>query len=205
MPTSLPDRFVLRAATSDDVLAISSGALRHAVFVEHHYTVREGGLRAEKGGMFCTEIFGPLDGKLEEDARKDRFGHIELAVPMQHAWFGTPLRHLAVLPPGYRPFQRTPEGGLVPHDLTDLYGRIIALNARLKRYLELGAPQKIIANDENEMRKDLARLFDNEGCGDEMYVSSSRALRGLAAHLGTEDREELGALLVAIGAVAVAA
>jgi DNA-directed RNA polymerase beta' subunit len=199
--TRLPDRFVLRTATSDDVLAASSGVLRNATFVEDHYRGGEGGLRPEKGGLFCTQIFGRLDGSLEDDRRCDRFGHIELAKTMRHPWFETPLRHLAVLPPGYRRFQRTPEGGLAEHELTELYGRLIAINARLKRLVELGAPPPVVANDENEVRKDLARLFDNEGCGDEMFVANGRPLRGLAAHLETDDRDELGALLLAIGVV----
>src|SRR5262249_41520899 len=128
---TLPDRFVLHVATSNDVLAVSSGALRHAVFVEDHYTHHNSGLRPEKGGLYCPEIFGPVDGPLEDDRRRDQFGHIELATTMRHPSFGSPLRHIAVLPPGYRRFQRTPEGGLVDHDLKSLYGRLIAINARL--------------------------------------------------------------------------
>ncbi len=202
MPNLLPNRFVLRPTTTEDIHAVSSGPLRHAVFVQDHYAIRRAALRPVKGGMFCTEIFGQLDDSLELDRRTHRFGHIELAVPLRHPWFDVPVRHVAVLPPGYRPFRRTPEGALGMHDLSELYGRLIEINAQLKRLLELGAPAELLERNEGELAKDLARLIDNEGCGHDMFVADARPLRGLAAHLNTEDPEALGAVLFAIGVVA---
>jgi len=202
---SLPESFTLAPATAEDVLAVSSGVLRKAVFVEDHYSMRDGALRPARGGLFCEDIFGALDGSLESDRRVDRFGRVPLAIPMNHPWFDVPVKELAVLPPGYRPFVRTPEGELRPHDLTTLYGRLIAINARLIRMIELGAPEHVVQGDKKELALDLARLFDNEGCGEDTLMQSGHPPKGLASKLGTKDEHELAALLLCLGIKAVKA
>jgi DNA-directed RNA polymerase beta' subunit len=100
---------------------------------------------------------------------------------------------------------RTPEGETRPHDLTTLYGRLIALNARLARLVELGAPEQVWMADKAELAKDVARLFDNEGCGEDALLESGHPPKGLAAGLGTNDAQKLAAILMCLGIKAVKA
>jgi DNA-directed RNA polymerase beta' subunit len=195
-----PSKFVLRPAKPDEILTASSGALRNSGFVDYEW--KSGSIRPVPRGLYCPEIFGPLEGTLEADDRRERFGHIELMMTLNHPWFGTPFRYVPVVPPGYRRFGVTPEGVPCEHDLARLYGGLLAANAILQNLMKLGAPPDVLKPERNRLVTELARLMDNEACGEGVYQEDGRAPRGLAAHLVTDDPVALPVWLFAIGLVA---
>lgn len=88
-------------APTDCVVAGSSGRVDNPLA----YDTRT--FRAEPGGLFSTEVFGPIpwegEPRVTEDARSDRWGHIELPVTVPHPDDPTvPLAHVPVTPPAHR-------------------------------------------------------------------------------------------------------
>jgi DNA-directed RNA polymerase beta' subunit len=74
------------------------------------------------------------------------------------------LHAIPVLPPYLRPIRRLGEDGWVSADLNDLYRRVINRGFRLRRLLELAAPDVIVANEHKFMAQAIHMLFENEDC-----------------------------------------
>ena len=68
---------------------------------------------------------------------------------------------LPVLPPDLRPMVQLDGGRFATSDLNDLYRRVINRNNRLKRLLELGAPEIIIRNEKRMLQEAVDSLIDN--------------------------------------------
>jgi DNA-directed RNA polymerase subunit beta' len=68
---------------------------------------------------------------------------------------------LPVLPPDLRPIIQLPGGRFATSDLNDLYRRVINRNNRLKRLIELGAPQVILRNERRMLQESVDALLDN--------------------------------------------
>ena len=66
-----------------------------------------------------------------------------------------------VIPPDLRPMVQLDGGRFATSDLNDLYRRVINRNNRLKRLLDLGAPEIIVNNEKRMLQEAVDALFDN--------------------------------------------
>ena len=71
------------------------------------------------------------------------------------------LEAVPVIPPELRPMVQLDGGRFATSDLNDLYRRVINRNNRLKRLLDLGAPEIIVNNEKRMLQEAVDALFDN--------------------------------------------
>ncbi|WP_343190501.1 DNA-directed RNA polymerase subunit beta' [Buchnera aphidicola (Mollitrichosiphum nigrofasciatum)] len=90
------------------------------------------------------------------------------------------LTTLPVLPPDLRPLVPLDGGRFATSDLNDLYRRVINRNNRLKRLLELTAPDIIIRNEKRMLQESVDALLDNGRRGKAIIGSNKRPLKSLA-------------------------
>jgi len=90
------------------------------------------------------------------------------------------LTVLPVIPPDLRPLVPLDGGRFATSDLNDLYRRVINRNNRLKRLLELNAPEIIIRNEKRMLQESVDCLFDNGRRGRAVTGSNKRPLRSLS-------------------------
>ncbi len=90
------------------------------------------------------------------------------------------LAVLPVLPPELRPLVPLDGGRFATSDLNDLYRRVINRNNRLKRLLELKAPEIIVRNEKRMLQEAVDSLLDNGRRGKAMTGANKRALKSLA-------------------------
>ncbi len=90
------------------------------------------------------------------------------------------LQVLPVLPPDLRPLVPLDGGRFATSDLNDLYRRVINRNSRLKRLLELKAPEIIARNEKRMLQEAVDSLLDNGRRGKAMTGANKRALKSLA-------------------------
>lgn len=87
---------------------------------------------------------------------------------------------LPVIPPDLRPMVQLEGGRFATSDLNDLYRRVINRNNRLKRLLELGAPEIIIRNEKRMLQEAVDALIDNGRRGRTVTGPGNRALKSLS-------------------------
>ncbi len=87
---------------------------------------------------------------------------------------------LPVLPPDLRPLVPLDGGRFATSDLNDLYRRVINRNNRLKRLLELKAPEIIVRNEKRMLQEAVDALLDNGRRGKAMTGANKRPLKSLA-------------------------
>lgn len=90
------------------------------------------------------------------------------------------LTILPVLPPELRPMVQLDGGRFATSDLNDLYRRVINRNNRLKRLLELGAPDVIVRNEKRMLQEAVDSLIDNGRRGRAVSRSGKRKLKSLS-------------------------
>jgi len=90
------------------------------------------------------------------------------------------LEVLPVLPPELRPLVPLDGGRFATSDLNDLYRRVINRNNRLKRLLELKAPEIIVRNEKRMLQESVDSLLDNGRRGKAMTGANKRPLKSLA-------------------------
>ena len=90
------------------------------------------------------------------------------------------LRALPVLPPDLRPLVPLDGGRFATSDLNDLYRRVINRNNRLRRLLELNAPDIIVRNEKRMLQEAVDALLDNGRRGRAITGSNKRPLKSLA-------------------------
>mgnify|MGYP000515679403 FL=1 len=90
------------------------------------------------------------------------------------------LTVLPVLPPDLRPLVPLEGGRFATSDLNDLYRRVINRNNRLKRLLELKAPEIIVRNEKRMLQESVDALFDNGRRGRAITGTNKRPLKSLA-------------------------
>src|SRR3954463_1832615 len=90
------------------------------------------------------------------------------------------LSVLPVIPPDLRPMVQLDGGRFATSDLNDLYRRVINRNNRLKRLLELGAPEIIIRNEKRMLQEAVDALFDNGRRGRPVTGPGNRPLKSLS-------------------------
>ena len=86
---------------------------------------------------------------------------------------------IPVIPPDLRPLVLLDSGNFATSDLNDLYRRIINRNNRLKKLVDLNAPEVIIRNEKRMLQQSVDALFDNGRCKRPVMGTSNRALKSL--------------------------
>ena len=90
------------------------------------------------------------------------------------------LTKIPVIPPDLRPMVQLDGGRFATSDLNDLYRRVINRNTRLKRLLELGAPDVIVANEKRMLQESVDALFDNGRRGRPVAGPGNRPLKSIS-------------------------
>ncbi|MFM8873737.1 MAG: DNA-directed RNA polymerase subunit beta', partial [Phycisphaerales bacterium] len=86
---------------------------------------------------------------------------------------------IPVIPPDLRPLVMLESGNFATSDLNDLYRRIINRNNRLKKLMDLNAPEVIIRNEKRMLQQAVDALFDNGRCRRPVLGSSNRPLKSI--------------------------
>ncbi|MFC2778123.1 MAG: DNA-directed RNA polymerase subunit beta', partial [Pauljensenia sp.] len=90
------------------------------------------------------------------------------------------LTKIPVIPPDLRPMVQLDGGRFATSDLNDLYRRVINRNTRLKRLLELGAPEIIVNNEKRMLQESVDALFDNGRRGRPVAGPGNRPLKSIS-------------------------
>ncbi|MBE5745696.1 MAG: DNA-directed RNA polymerase subunit beta' [Clostridiales bacterium] len=103
---------------------------------------------------------------------------------------------IPVIPPDLRPMVQLDGGRFATNDLNDLYRRVIQRNARLKKLLEIGAPDVIVRNEKRMLQESVDALFDNGKRGKPVVGGSkNRELKSITSSLkGKQGRFRLNLL-----------
>jgi len=86
---------------------------------------------------------------------------------------------IPVIPPELRPLIMLDSGNFATSDLNDLYRRLINRNSRLKKLLDMNAPDVIIKNEKRMLQQSVDALFDNSRCRRPVIGTGSRPLKSL--------------------------
>ncbi|HIP61401.1 MAG TPA: DNA-directed RNA polymerase subunit beta', partial [Sulfurovum sp.] len=154
------------------------------------------GFDARMGGEIVQELLGELDlvgmlGQLKEDMgatkseakRKTiikRLKVIEAFLNSGNRPEWMMLEHLPVLPPDLRPLVSLDGGKFAVSDVNDLYRRVINRNQRLKRLVELDAPEIIVRNEKRMLQEAVDALFDNGRRSNAVKGANKRPLKSLS-------------------------
>ena len=155
----------------------------------------EGSFRAGMGAEAVRELLNELDlVKLSLDLRvdlaetgskqkrKDFTNRLKIVESIRDSdnkpeWMV--LDVIPVIPPDLRPLVLLDSGNFATSDLNDLYRRIINRNNRLRKLVDLNAPEVIIRNEKRMLQQSVDALFDNNRCKRPVLGSSNRPLKSL--------------------------
>jgi DNA-directed RNA polymerase subunit beta' len=155
-------------------------------------------IEALLAGLDLAQMAGKLRGRLDElgssrgEERKKlvrRLSVVEalLRSPNRPEWMV--LHRIPVIPPDLRPVVLLPSGNYAASDLNDLYRRVLQRNIRLKKLVDLRAPEVILRNERRLLQQAVDALFDNSRTTTPVEGTSRRPLRSLADMLkGKEGR-----------------
>jgi len=153
-------------------------------------------LDARMGGEVVQELLADLDlvemfNQLKEDIqatkseakRKTIVKRLKVIEAFLHSgnrpeWMM--LTQLPVLPPDLRPLVSLDGGKFAVSDVNDLYRRVINRNQRLKRLVELDAPEIIVRNEKRMLQEAVDALFDNGRRGNAVKGANKRPLKSLS-------------------------
>jgi len=156
----------------------------------------ESGFAARMGGEVAKDLLNDIDlvelfSQLKEDIEKTnseakrktiikRLKVIEsfLNSGNNPAWMM--LEQLPVLPPDLRPLVSLDGGKFAVSDVNDLYRRVINRNQRLKRLIELDAPEIIVRNEKRMLQESVDALFDNGRRANAVKGANKRPLKSLS-------------------------
>ena len=165
---------------------------------EYQETVQKYGRDSFKAGMGAEAIqtlLKELDlKKLEEELKEDlktstgqrrvrsirRLEEVESFLQSGNKPEWMIMTVIPVIPPDLRPMVQLDGGRFATSDLNDLYRRVINRNNRLKRLLELGAPEIIIRNEKRMLQEAVDALIDNGRRGRAVTGPGNRALKSLS-------------------------
>jgi DNA-directed RNA polymerase subunit beta' len=154
-----------------------------------------GSFQAMMGAEAVKELLLKLDlNKLNDELRndlkntrskqkiKDLSKRLRLVEHIRHSenkpeWMVMDV--VPVIPPDLRPLVLLESGNFATSDLNDLYRRIINRNNRLKKLMDLNAPEVIIRNEKRMLQQSVDALFDNGRCRRPVLGSSNRPLKSL--------------------------
>ncbi|WP_067597744.1 DNA-directed RNA polymerase subunit beta' [Nocardiopsis listeri] len=151
-----------------------------------------------RGGMGAQAIQDRLSNfELEEEAEKlretirtgkgqkkaralKRLKVVSAFLNTTNSPMGMVLDCIPVIPPDLRPMVQLDGGRFATSDLNDLYRRVINRNNRLKRLLDLGAPEIIVNNEKRMLQEAVDALFDNGRRGRPVTGPGNRPLKSLS-------------------------
>jgi len=155
----------------------------------------EGSFSANMGADAIRDLLGELDlVALSDDLRvelaetgskqkrKDLTNRLKIVEAIRDSdnkpeWMV--LDVIPVIPPDLRPLVLLDSGNFATSDLNDLYRRIINRNNRLRKLVDLNAPEVIIRNEKRMLQQSVDALFDNNRCKRPVLGSSNRPLKSL--------------------------
>src|SRR5437763_1601012 len=137
-------------------------------------------LRAELAAVSAKE-------KPSRQKQRDLVERLKVVEALRDSGLGGPqnkpewmvLDCIPVIPPDLRPLVLLDSGNFATSDLNDLYRRIINRNNRLKKLVDLNAPEVIIRNEKRMLQQSVDALFDNNRCKRPVLGSSNRPLKSL--------------------------
>ena len=159
------------------------------------YETYQGGFRVGMGAEAVKELLCAIDLEKEHDALREE---LENATGQKRARIIKRLEVIEafresgnrpewmvmdcipVIPPDLRPMVQLDGGRFATSDLNDLYRRIINRNNRLKRLLDLGAPDIIVRNEKRMLQEAVDALIDNGRRGRPVTGPGNRALKSLS-------------------------
>ncbi len=155
----------------------------------------EGGFEADMGAEAVRKLLVNLDlvqlsQQLRQDLvetnskqkKKDLINRLKIVEAIRDSdnkpeWMV--LDVIPVIPPDLRPLVLLDSGNFATSDLNDLYRRIINRNNRLRKLVDLNAPEVIIRNEKRMLQQSVDALFDNNRCKRPVLGSSNRPLKSL--------------------------
>ncbi len=147
-------------------------------------------------GLNLVDLSKDLRQKLDTENKKDKpskqkqrdlVKRLKVVEALRDSGIGGPqnkaewmvLECIPVIPPDLRPLVLLDSGNFATSDLNDLYRRIINRNNRLKKLVDLNAPEVIIRNEKRMLQQSVDALFDNNRCKRPVLGSSNRPLKSL--------------------------
>src|SRR5579862_4254322 len=147
-------------------------------------------------GLDLVDLSRDLREKLDDEMtktkpsaqkRRDLVKRLKVVEALRDSGLGGPqnkpewmvLECIPVIPPDLRPLVLLDSGNFATSDLNDLYRRIINRNNRLKKLVDLNAPEVIIRNEKRMLQQSVDALFDNNRCKRPVLGSSNRPLKSL--------------------------
>ena len=178
----------------------TSGLLKCQVLTEKEYTEAEekygrGSFKAEMGAEAIKKLLEEIDiEKLSEKLKKElakaseqkkakiikRLDTVESFRVSGNKPGNMIMNVVPVIPPELRPMVQLDGGRFATSDLNDLYRRVINRNNRLKRLLELGAPEIIVRNEKRMLQESVDALIDNGRRGRPVTGAGNRPLKSLS-------------------------
>ena len=156
----------------------------------------EGGFRARMGGEVIRDLLANIDlvellntlkdeiSATNSEAKKKtivkRLKVVESFLNSGNRPEWMMITNLPVLPPDLRPLVSLDGGKFAVSDVNDLYRRVINRNARLKRLMELDAPEIIIRNEKRMLQESVDALFDNGRRANAVKGANKRPLKSLS-------------------------
>ena len=116
--------------------------------------------RPRRGGASLRETIKTSKGQKQQRAIK-RLKVVSAFITSENKPEWMILEAVPVIPPELRPMVQLDGGRFATSDLNDLYRRVINRNNRLKRLLDLGAPEIIVNNEKRMLQEAVDALFDN--------------------------------------------
>jgi DNA-directed RNA polymerase subunit beta' len=138
------------------------------------------------GSLELNSLARELREDLEKTGSKQTAKDLAKRLKIVEALRGSPnestwmvLEVIPVIPPDLRPLVLLESGNFATSDLNDLYRRIINRNSRLKKLVDLNAPEVIIQNEKRMLQQAVDALFDNGRCRRPVLGSSNRPLKSI--------------------------
>ena len=178
----------------------TSGLVKAQVLTEkeYHEAIEKYGkdsFKAEMGAEALYKLLAEVDlDKLSEKLKKELVNASEVKKPKIVKRLDTVesfrlsnnrpewmiMNVVPVIPPELRPMVQLDGGRFATSDLNDLYRRVINRNNRLKRLLELGAPEIIVRNEKRMLQESVDALIDNGRRGRPVTGAGNRPLKSLS-------------------------
>jgi len=140
---------------------------------------RVGSFDLESEAASLREIIRTGKGQRKARALK-RLKVVSAFLNTSNSPLGMVLDCIPVIPPDLRPMVQLDGGRFATSDLNDLYRRVINRNNRLKRLLDLGAPEIIVNNEKRMLQEAVDSLFDNGRRGRPVTGPGNRPLKSLS-------------------------
>ena len=145
-----------------------------------------GAIKELLGRLELPELSAQLRDELAKTGSKQREKDLAKRLKIVEALRASPneaswmvLDVIPVIPPDLRPLVLLDSGNFATSDLNDLYRRIINRNSRLKKLVDLNAPEVIIQNEKRMLQQAVDALFDNGRCRRPVLGSSNRPLKSM--------------------------